>query len=325
MAPCQTPPKQRDKAALLLCLIFLLTIPLITVRLYSGDEIQYFAYLRSAWMDHDLQFANEYQWIVDQAPAKQMHFAEAFLAHPTPTGHARNDASIGCAILWAPFFAIADLYVRLTRAAPADGFSHPYILAVCFASALYGFLGFLMQYKIARPYFGRWNSFWAVLTLWFGAHALFYMYITPPMSHATSIFTTSLFLYAWWKIRDRDSLGLWFCLGLLCGLAALVRWQDAVYGIIPLLDRKPLRAKLTFAIAGLLMFVPQLAVWKILNGGFHPYATGNLNGKFFWYGKYFLPVLFSSYHGLFVWTPVIALCMAGFVVLYRKDPIFRPL
>jgi len=120
------------KPIALLCLLFLATIPLITSRIYSGDEIQYYAYLRSAWMDHDLQFANEYQWIVDQAPAKQQHFKQAFLDQKNETGYARNDAPIGCAILWAPFFLLADLFARISGSA-TNGFSAPYIRMICFA------------------------------------------------------------------------------------------------------------------------------------------------------------------------------------------------
>lgn len=311
-----------DRGVWILCLIFLLSTILITARLYSGDEVQYFAFLRSAYKDHDLQFANEYQWLYNQAPKKYDNFKKAFLDQPTPTNHARNDAPIGCAILWSPFFAAADVYAHTTNKYPADGFSFPYILMICFASSLYGFLGFLFQYCIARRTFGAWPSFWAVLTLWFGAHAVFYMYVTPPMSHATSIFTTSLFLFCWLKIREKESIGSWIILGLLGGLAALVRWQDAVFLLIPLLDKKPIRNKIAFAIAAFVIFLPQLWVWEILNGELNPYSTGNLKGKFFWYGKYFLPVLFSSYHGLLLWTPVIGLSLVGFWYLLKAEKLY---
>jgi hypothetical protein len=192
---------------------------------------------------------------------------------------------------------------------------------VCFASALYGFLGFALQYAMARRWFGVGSSFWAVLTLWFGAHAVYYMYVTPPMSHATSIFTTSLFLYTWLRVRESCTLRGWLILGLIGGLAAIVRWQDALFLVLPLLDRKPLRLKLAMLAVAFLIFVPQLCVWKILNGEFNPYSTGNLKGKFFWYGKYFVPVLFSSYHGLLVWTPVVGLCLIGFFPLLKKGGV----
>lgn len=313
----------RDRGLAVLCVLFLLSTVLITPRLYSGDEIQYFAFLRSAWKDGDLQFVNEYRWLVSRSPAKQQNFQHAFVDHPNVSGYARNDAPIGCAVLWAPFFGLADAYVKLTGVYPADGYSFPYILMICFASALYGFIGFALQYALARRWCGQWNAFWATLTMWFGAHAVYYMYVTPPMSHATSIFTTSLFVYAWFRVRESTSLRDWILLGMIGGLAAIVRWQDALFLILPALDRAPFRLKLAALGAAFIVFVPQLWVWKILNGEFNPYSTGNLKGKFFWYAKYLLPVLFSSYHGLLLWTPVVGLCFAGFYFLLRKDSVFR--
>lgn len=312
----------RDRGLAALCILFLVSTVLITPRIYSGDEVQYFAFLRSAWKDGDLHFLNEYEWLISRAPEKQQNFKRAFVDHPNATGYARNDAPIGCAILWAPFFGLADAYVKFTGTWPADGYSFPYIFMICLGSAFYGFLGFALQYALARRWFGARSAFWAVLTLWFGAHAVYYMYVTPPMSHATSIFTTSLFLYTWFRVRESGTLRGWLLLGLVGGLAAIVRWQDAFFLVLPALDRKPLRLKLAMLAVAFLVFMPQLWAWKILNGEFNPYSTGNLKGKFFWYGKYLLPVLFSSYHGLLVWTPVVGLCLIGFVFLLRKDGVF---
>jgi len=41
---------------LLLVSLFVLSLPAVTPRIYSSDEIQYFAYLQSATFDRDLSF-----------------------------------------------------------------------------------------------------------------------------------------------------------------------------------------------------------------------------------------------------------------------------
>ena len=41
-----------DRGFLALILIFIASLILLTPRIYSGDEIQYYAYLRSLWKDH---------------------------------------------------------------------------------------------------------------------------------------------------------------------------------------------------------------------------------------------------------------------------------
>jgi len=59
----------------------------------------------------------------------------------------------------APFYAVADLGVRLARIAgaqvAADGFSRPYLAAVAYGSACYGFLAILLSVFVARRVVGE--------------------------------------------------------------------------------------------------------------------------------------------------------------------------
>ena len=71
---------------LLLVCLFILSLPAVTPRIYSSDEIQYFAYLRSIWFDRDLSFENEYQYFYDRGIAKSDGFHETFLERTTETG-----------------------------------------------------------------------------------------------------------------------------------------------------------------------------------------------------------------------------------------------
>ena len=57
---------RRDRGVLLIIALFLLLLPLSTPRIYATDEVQYFAYLRSLYFDHDLDFRNEYEYFADQ-------------------------------------------------------------------------------------------------------------------------------------------------------------------------------------------------------------------------------------------------------------------
>ena len=115
----------------------------MTPRIYSSDEIQYFAYLRSLWFDHDLSFENEYQYFYDRGIAQSDGFHETFLERTTETGRRINFGTIGCAILWSPFYLAGDVAARATGA-PVDGFSKPYVAAVAYGSAVYGFLALVL-------------------------------------------------------------------------------------------------------------------------------------------------------------------------------------
>ena len=161
-------------------------------------------------------------------------FHETFLEDTTEAGRRRNFATIGCALLWSPFYAVGDVTARALRAAgrdvQVDGFSQPYIAAVAYGSAFYGFLAVLLTIGAARQLTaapGRPGGpsrsvrgagcarAWAGLLAWVGTPLLFYMYIAPPMSHACSAFAVALFVTVWlhvrrsWTHRRRDRARRW--------------------------------------------------------------------------------------------------------------------
>ena len=126
-----------------LTLLFVCSLPAVTARLYSSDEVQYFSYLRSLWFDHDVSFENEYRYFYDHGIAQSAAFHQTFLELQTPAGRRINYGTIGCAVLWSPFYGAADIVARAARAAgydvAVDGYSRPYIMAVAYGSAFYGF------------------------------------------------------------------------------------------------------------------------------------------------------------------------------------------
>ena len=134
-----------------LVLVFAASLPAVTPRLYASDEVQYFSYLRSLWFDHDVSFENEYRYFYDHSIARSAGFHETFLEPQTATGRRKNFGTLGCALLWAPFYAIADVSTRMMRAAgrdvAADGFSRPYVAAVAYGSAFYGFAAILLVHR----------------------------------------------------------------------------------------------------------------------------------------------------------------------------------
>jgi hypothetical protein len=125
-----------------------LSLPAVTPRIYASDEIQYFSYLRSLWFDRDVHFENEYRYFFDRGVGRNEGFHETFLERTTEAGRPPNFGTIGSALLWSPFYAIGDLSARLMRASgrevAVDGFSQPYIAAVAYGSAFYGFAAILL-------------------------------------------------------------------------------------------------------------------------------------------------------------------------------------
>jgi hypothetical protein len=228
----------------ILAALFVLSLPLVTTRLYASDEVQYFSYLRSLWFDHDVSFENEYQHFYDSGIVRYAGFHETFLERETETGRRVSFATIGSALLWSPFYAAADGYVRVARLLgsdlPADGYAQPYVSAVAYGSACYAWLSLVCALLIGRRVLGTpaaaRASFVATLAVWIGTPLFFYMYIAPPMAHACSAFAVAAFVLAWLHVRERWSLRGLLLLGALAGLMAMVREQDLFIAIGPALD-----------------------------------------------------------------------------------------
>ncbi len=309
-------------------LLFVVSLPAVTSRLYASDEIEYYSFLRSLWFDHDLSFDNEYRHFYDHGVARGPGFRETFLDASTPTGLRPNFGTLGAAILWAPWFAAADTGVRLARlagiAVERDGYSRPYLAAVAYGSAAYGFLAVLLSALIARRLVG--HGEWSAALIWFGTPLPFYMYLAPGMAHACSAFVVALTILVWLRVRERWSARGLMALGALTALLTMVREQDVFFAIgigvdyawdlastWPSLSRGDLvrraRALAAGAAVAIVTFLPQAWAYVVLNGRLGPARV--VSDKMQWYAPHALQVLFSLEHGLFVWTPLALVSVAG--------------
>lgn len=217
-------------------MLFAVSLPAVTTRLYSSDEVQYFSYLRSLYFDGDVSFENEYRYFYDHHIARSDGFHETFLERETRIGRRVNYATMGAAILWAPFYGVGDVWTRVSGAAEADGFSQPYVSAVAYGSAVYAFLAILLSIRAARSVLGERGGFIGGVAVWLGTPLLFYMYVAPPFSHACSAFAVALFVNVWLHVRRTWSPAGTFALGLSAALMAMVREQDAFLAIGPAVD-----------------------------------------------------------------------------------------
>jgi hypothetical protein len=323
--------------------LFVLSLPAVTARLYSSDEVQYFSYLRSLWFDRDVSFENEYRYFYDHNIAQSGGYYETFLVRETRAGRRVNYATIGAALLWAPFYAIADLWTRVTGGV-ADGYSKPYIRAVAYGSAVYGFLAVLLSIRAARLVLGDRSSgdqdveraaVWGGSVVWLGTPLLFYMYVAPPFSHAVSAFSVALFVTVWLYVRREWTARGTFLLGVCAALLAMVREQDVFLALGPAFDfalalsapnsqlpTPKVRGWLVAAGAGVagffLGYLPQLIAYNGLNG--YPGPAEHVARKMYWYTPHALQVLFSPHHGFLFWTPLAVLGIVGLIVMAASRP-----
>jgi hypothetical protein len=315
------------------------SIPAVTARLYSSDEVQYFSYLRSLYFDRDVSFENEYRYFHEHGIAQSPGFHETFLERQTAAGRRVNYGTVGAAILWLPFYAIGDAWTRLSGTAEANGLTQPYVSAVAYGSAFYAFLAVLLSIRAARvllhPRSGEsedtaadTGTLLAGAAVWLGTPLLFYMYVAPPFSHACSAFAVALFVNVWLHVRREWTVRGAFALGLSAALVAMVREQDAFVVLGPAADfvvtylkkagdsgrgRRWLGASAAGMLGTLIGYTPQLLAYNALNG--YPGPAEHVSRKMYWYAPHGLQVLASPQHGFFFWTPLAALAVAGLFTL----------
>ena len=342
-------PPSRKLPPKVLVLLLVLSLPLLNPWV-RGDGVGYYAFARALLIQHNLDFAPDYQHANEG-------FREARLDESgrpkdifrTSTGHLDNHFTVGPAILWAPFLIAAHCFVLLARAMgahiAANGFSLPYVLAMAFGTMLYGFLALVISYRVAcRFVSGRW-SLLATIAVWWASSLPVYMYFNPSWSHAHSAFSVALFFWYWLKTRAQRTTVQWLLLGLIAGLMLNVYYPNALVVVLLLpeaaaayraalwphahLARKqpddtPKARMLIFhhALFGLVAFLCLLPTfltkYRVYGSLF---ATGYIPVSLWsWRSPWFVSLLFSSNHGLFSWTPLLLFSVAGIFLFWRKFP-----
>lgn len=300
-----------------------LTLALASTKIRGADEIEYFSHLRSAVFDRDLDFTNEYEHFYRANPQGLLAFKETFLDRREPkTGRPINFAPIGSAVVWSPFYLAAHaLVTNGVLRGPADGFSPAYTGAVAYGSSLLAIIGFLLAFHALKRFLGVTEglSLTAVLAVWFGTPAFYYMTVAPAFAHAPSIFAVSLLFLLWLRAREKDGVFDWILMGLCAGLAMLIREQGALFLIAPGLDlglrllkgdvKRSLERGVAVLGASGIVFAPQLLAYQALNGSFGP--TQLVQRKMDFASPHFFDVLVSPGHGLLLWTPLLIVAFLG--------------
>jgi hypothetical protein len=304
-----------DRWRLALVLLLLLELPSVYPRL-GGDGFEYFAVARSLLFDRDLDLANDFAGL-GATPVV------------SPLGQVTARTPLGLSLLWMPAIALAHAgtWVAAVLGAPfaADGFSRPYTATVTMASFLFGAAALLLVEGLVRRLYGPPLALLAALALWLATPLQFYAVANPFMSHAASTFAAAVLVAAWWRWRERVDARPWLWIGLLGAVMTLVRIQDGVLLALPLVDllarlRRPGVWRRLFALAAgpALGAVVQALVWvQLWSVDFARIIT--TQGPGFRLRPEWVGVLFSPRHGLFTWTPLYALAVAGWLLWLKRD------
>ena len=288
--------------------------------LLRADGPVYYSYLRSLAFDHDIDFANEWDhWGYSEQPI-------------TRTGHRQNWGSIGPALFWAPFFAVAHVYVVVGQALglvnyAADGFSIPYFRSTLLGTVTVAIIGALLLVQAIASRV-RWAvALLAVVGAVLTSPVVFYLFVQPSMAHGIAFGLAAAALAAWLRVEKSPSLSTWVILGTATGLLTLVRFQAVAYAILPvslgLIQLWRRRAHFSWILGSVVAFLaavlPQILVWLVIYGS--PIVLGGRESEGSWlhlWSPRFLSVLFSADRGFFSWTPGMFVGMVGLAIGFRR-------
>ncbi len=237
--------------------------------------------------------------------------------------------SIGPALLWSLLFlgvyALLTILTWVGVGVPIDGVAVPFQLSAGVAGLAYATLGAYLSYRVCRVLFRPAPALWGTLVAWLATSAVYYSAVSPAYSHSASLFAVALFTLVWLRTREDERLGRYALMGALAGLATLVRWQDSIILLLPVLDlirrrERPLAAALRLGALGAALatvLIPQLLAWHRIYGQFFLMPQGSSFMR--WTDPQLLAVLFSPNHGLLLWTPAVIPAVIGLSLLVRRD------
>ena len=202
----------------------------------DGDGVGYFAYLHSMYFDKDIDFNNEFEVLkafrYGVCSYVTRYDCLRYVRVPE-TNMVPNSFSIGPSLLWMPFYHFADLYYRNVDPG-RTGYEPVYINVLRFATIFYGLLGTLFLYFTLRTIFKPHVALLSIMAVLFCSPMYAFLKTQPFYSHVHSYFAVSLFMFVLAKIKDSRNSLHWMILGATAGLAALMRWQNAIFILVPI-------------------------------------------------------------------------------------------
>jgi hypothetical protein len=290
-----------------------------------SDGRYYYVYLPSLLLDGDLDFTNQIRehWETD--------FDARLLKARTELGYPGNKYPVGVALSVAPGFLAGHVTACVLHAVTGadcvapDGYSPPYQLLSFLWILMLGVLSLCLTDYLLSNCFGiaPGLTLLATLACWAGSPLLYYMLREPFMAHVVSGFWVNLCLVQLYLLGRKHppaevtpgrlfSLTGAFSMALICRPTNVFLAPFLVYVLSRLIRAGQLGRLARMAPAALPGLIPlaiQALVWRNMTGHWVFYSYGRV--RFDWLHPAAWQTLFSTRHGLFVWSPLLFLGVAG--------------
>lgn len=292
------------------------------------DAATYYWYLPATFIYHDLK----HQEFGDSIIAKYdftPEFAQSFVHE---NGGRVITYSSGLAFMHLPAFAFAHIIAE-PLGYPADGFSLPYQVAVQFWSIICAMIGLWFFRKLLLYYYSDKTVAVTLLLLVFGSNYLNYIAIDATLTHSWLFSIYVLLMLNSRSFYLNPGIKHALKIGLLVGLAILIRPSEIIAILIPLLwgmnsimpsaIGKQLQffkahfKKITLAVLCVVAVgVIQVVYWLYVAG--EPLVYSYEEKGFSWLHPHFFNYTFSYRSGWLTYTPLLVFAFIGLVPFLKN-------
>ncbi len=290
---------------------------------FTSDVAIYYSYLPAFFKNDDIKFQKQSQ---PQAGLEQLE-----------NGNRIPKYTFGMAILYSPFYLLAELFSSDESDYAKFGLTRTHSLFNRIGTLLFVCLGFYLLINVLNSYFSKFASLMASLLIFFGTNLTHYTILEGafPHSYLFTLFSAIIFLSdRYWKTQNNRDL---YLLAFLCGLVFLTRASEAIIITIPFFwavynidDLKNriivLLSKWKVLTIALLLFLipilPYLYYMKIMTGDYFFYAYGN--ERFYFLEPKFWDFLFSFRKGWMIYTPLMIFASLAFFMKMKNGKKVPP-
>jgi hypothetical protein len=293
-----------------------------------SDGFSYYVYLPAWFIYHDPTLAA----VADDCCGGEFPPFTAIIRWPG-TRRWVDAHPIGVAVMQTPFFLMAHALTRWSNLTP-DGFTLYYQHAAGLAGLAWTVAGLWTMRALLRRHFTDRATAATLAALLFGTSLFHYATYDSSYSHAYSFFLIATLLDLTDRWHGRRSRTIAVLLGLVSGLIVLTRHTNLLFLLfVPLYAvansgiretvhalRERARELLLMAAVAALVIAPQLALYYQATGRVLVSSYGDLGFDFA--HPHIIGVLVSVQKGLFFWSPLLVLAVAGFL---RRSTMARNL
>jgi len=255
----------------------------------------------------------------------------------TPTKQRIIKYTMGGSILYAPFF-LAGHAIAKAGGYPADGYSTPYQTALVWGMLLYSLIALLMLRKCLLSLFDDRITALTLIGITMGTNLFLMLSMDSLQVHCGLFFLYSLLIWNTIRSQHQPTVKKAIVSGIVCGMIVLMRPTDIISWAIPILwgvggfgdlfIKLKTQWKYMFimvVVAGIVFF-PQALYWKMYAGTWLYNSYNNPGEGLDLFAPHTFNFLFSYRKGWILYTPLMLLIFAGFILLLKNNRrIFLPL